>query len=287
MKREIIKIDDEKCNGCGLCIPNCQEGALKIIDGKCRLVSELFCDGLGACIGYCPEGALTIELRDAEEYNEVEVLKIMLKQSMNVVSEHLRHLKEHNAIEYYSQAINYLKDNHIDIPIHLGTKSNTNQGCSCPGAQEVSIRHNQEPNRGEEILDNSTDLQSKLEQWPIQLHLVNPFSPYFHNKDLVIAATCSGFADANIHRDYIKNNALIIACPKLDVTDPYTDKLKAIIDNCLINKIIVLKMEVPCCTGLTKITLSAKSRSQKSDLIIEEHTLSLNGKIIGEKIVSG
>lgn len=115
MKRKIIKIDEEKCNGCGLCIPNCPEGALQIIDGKVRLVSDLYCDGLGACLGYCPQGAITVVEREAEKYVETKVMDNIVKQGTNVIKAHLKHLKEHNQDAYLKEALNYLKEKEIKI----------------------------------------------------------------------------------------------------------------------------------------------------------------------------
>ena len=115
MKRKIIKIDEEKCDGCGACIPNCPEGALKVIDGKLRLVSDLFCDGLGACIGYCPQAAITIEEREAGTYDEKKVMENIVRQGKNVIVAHLKHLKEHNQREYFNQALDYLKKKEMDL----------------------------------------------------------------------------------------------------------------------------------------------------------------------------
>ncbi|MBI5144218.1 MAG: 4Fe-4S binding protein [Candidatus Omnitrophica bacterium] len=117
MKRKIINIDEEKCNGCGLCIPNCPEGALQIIDGKVRLVSDLYCDGLGACLGYCPLGAITIEERESQPYEERRVMANIVRQGHNVIKAHLKHLKEHNQTEYLKQAIEYLKERGLDYAV--------------------------------------------------------------------------------------------------------------------------------------------------------------------------
>lgn len=119
MKRKIIKIDEEKCNGCGLCIPNCPEGALQVIDGKVRLVSDLYCDGLGACIRHCPEDAITIEERDAEKYDERKVMTNIVRQGENVIKAHLKHLKEHHQDEYLKEALAYLKEKEIDNPLEV------------------------------------------------------------------------------------------------------------------------------------------------------------------------
>lgn len=128
-KRKIIRIDEEKCNGCGLCIPNCPEGALQVIDGKVRLVSDLYCDGLGACIGHCPVGAITIEEREAEKYDERKVMGNIVKQGKNVIKAHLEHLKGHNQTEFFNQALDYLKEQNIESPLLEDSAGQTNRGC--------------------------------------------------------------------------------------------------------------------------------------------------------------
>lgn len=138
-KRKIIKIDEEKCNGCGLCIPNCPEGALQIIDGKVRLVSDLYCDGLGACLGYCPQGAITIEQREAQVYDEKKVMSNIVKQGKNTIIAHLKHLKEHNQNEYFNQALEYLKENAIENPLKDLPEIKPHSS-SCPGTQAIDFR---------------------------------------------------------------------------------------------------------------------------------------------------
>ena len=135
-KRKIIKIDEKKCTGCSLCIPNCPEGALQMIDGKARLISDLFCDGLGACIGHCPEGAITIEEREAERYEEKKVMENIVKQGKNVIKAHLEHLKEHNQDEYLKQAVEYLKENNIKLPD--GDVLTRDKECACPGSKVMT-----------------------------------------------------------------------------------------------------------------------------------------------------
>lgn len=137
-KRKIIKIDEEKCNGCGLCIPNCPEGALQVIDAKVRLVSDLYCDGLGACIGHCPVGAITIEEREAEKYDEKRVMGNIVKQGKNVIKAHLEHLKGHNQIDLFNQAMAYLKEQNIESPLLEDSAGQTNRGC--PGTEIIDFR---------------------------------------------------------------------------------------------------------------------------------------------------
>ncbi len=280
MKRQIIQIDEDKCNGCGLCIPNCHEGALQIIDGKCRLISDLFCDGLGACIGHCPEGALEIIEREAEAYDERKVMALMLGQGMNVVTAHLKHLKEHNEMELYSQAINYLKENSINIPEHSIKKESMCSSGGCPGANTVVF--DKKPNAN---IEESKSLQSELNQWPIQLHLVNPNAQYLRDAEIGILSTCSAFSTPNIHKDYIANRAVLVACPKLDYTEPYTPKLQEIFKNNNTQKVVIVRMEVPCCGGLTKIAVDAARLSEVKGIIVEEHTLSIQGDFLKKSIL--
>jgi len=192
MKRQIIKIDEDKCNGCGLCVPNCPEGALQMIDGKARLVGELLCDGLGACIGNCPEGAITIEKREAEEYNEIKVIENIVNAGPEVLSAHIKHLNDHNQQEYLKQAIEYLEKNNIDVPDTKKKKEET-LACGCPGTMMKDFR-NKEEKIGVVHGGSSVSVKSQLRQWPTQLHLVNPHAPYFQNADLLIAADCVAFA---------------------------------------------------------------------------------------------
>lgn len=138
MKRKIIKIDEEKCNGCGLCIPNCPEGALRIIDGKARIVSDLYCDGLGACIGYCPQGAITIEEREAEKYDERKVMANIVQQGKNVIKAHLEHLKSHNQSQYFKEAMDYLKERGVEI---VFDKEAGNTSVECLGAKIIDFRN--------------------------------------------------------------------------------------------------------------------------------------------------
>lgn len=137
MKRKIIKIDEEKCNGCGLCIPNCPEGALQVIDGKVRLVSDLYCDGLGACIGHCPQGAITVEERQAEPYDERKVMANIVKQGKNVIIAHLKHLTGHKQDEYLKEALDFLKEKCIEVEFNIESQPGS---VECPGTKAMDFR---------------------------------------------------------------------------------------------------------------------------------------------------
>lgn len=274
-KRKIIKIDEEKCNGCGLCIPNCPEGALQVIDGKVRLVSDLFCDGLGACIGHCPEDAITTEEREAEAYDERKVMENIVKQGKNVIKSHLEHLKEHGEQELFTQAIDFLKEKNIEMPEDvIIPKGKESLPCGCPGAMVKDFR----VNRGDNVKPEKTlSSQSQLMQWPVQIMLVPPRAPYLNNADLLFAADCVPFAYADFHRDLLKGKILLVGCPKLDDVAFYTEKITQILKVNNIKSITCAHMEVPCCSGLVNILKTAIANSAK-DIQFKDITISIKGE---------
>jgi ferredoxin len=271
MERDIIKINEEKCTGCGNCITGCPEGALQIIDGKARLVSDLFCDGLGACIGDCPEGAIEVERREAEPYDEHEVMGNIVKAGPNVIKAHLQHLQEHGQDELVNQAIDYLEANNIEVPDY----EEKPLACGCPGSMVQDLSQNRMESKSEPQI-----FTAELKNWPVQLQLLNPNAPYFKNADLLIAADCAPFAYANFHQRFLKDKILIILCPKLDKTiDQYVDKLAQIFEKQDIKSISIVHMEVPCCGGIEIIVKRALEKAQKN-IIIKDYTISINGEII-------
>ena len=272
MKRKIIKIDENKCNGCGQCIPNCPEGALRVIDGKVRLISDLFCDGLGACIGHCPLGAIKIEEREAQEYEEKIVMANIVKQGKNVIKAHLAHLKDHGESGYLSEAIEYLKENGFDLKGLVDEPKPMK--CGCPGSNVVDFT-------GESGKDKETEKHesvSYLRQWPVQLTLVPPSAPYLNNADLLIAADCVPFAYAGFHQDFLKGKVLLVGCPKLDDADFYTEKLTEIFKNNAIKSVTCVHMEVPCCFGLVHLVKEAIKRSGK-DIPLDVVNISIKGTV--------
>ncbi len=286
MKRQIIKIDDEKCNGCGACVPNCAEGALQIVDGKARLISDLFCDGLGACIGHCPVGAIIIEEREAEKYDEVKTMaENIVPAGENTVRVHLKHLLDHNETGYYNEAVNYLKEKGIPNPLEKEVvKSNCNTHGGCPGSKMMDFTENTKIKEEHNSSKTETVSQeSELRQWPVQLHLVSPHASYFKGADVVLAADCVAFAMGNFHSEYLKGKALAIACPKLDSgKDIYIEKLTAMIDESRINTLTVLRMEVPCCGGLTILAREGAAKAKRR-IPIKEVTVSIKGEILSEE----
>ncbi len=280
MLRKIVKIDDDKCNGCGNCIPNCAEGALQIIDGKARLISDLFCDGLGACIGFCPEGAMIIEEREAEPYDEKKVMETIIKGGNNVIKAHLEHLKEHNEIEYYNQALEFLKENAIPFSIET-PKPKHRHGGGCPGSRMQQFN--------EEVKETSEPTEkrpSQLRQWPVQLHLLNPMAPYFRNADVLLASDCSAFTAGDFHNDYLKGKTLAIACPKLDDgQENYVEKLTLMISESNIKSLTVLVMEVPCCRGLLIMAQNAIQKSGK-EIPLNVIVMSIKGEKLAEQRIA-
>ena len=293
MEREIIKIDEDLCNGCGLCVPNCHEGALQIIDGKVRLISDLMCDGLGACIGHCPEGAITIERREAEPYDEVKVMEIMVSKGFNTVVAHLRHLREHQETLFLKQGMGYLIANESKLnfmvndvknAVHQQVNSPVESECGggCPGSRTV-VFDPAEFKMADVPLKGS--LQSQLRQWPVQLHLINPGASHFIGSDLLVAADCSAFALGDFHSNWLKNKTLVIACPKLDQgKEIYLQKIISLIDNAKVNTITVLIMEVPCCGGLLQLVGMAISRAGRK-VPVKAITVSIRGEILSEEWV--
>lgn len=299
MERDILKIDEELCNGCGLCVPNCHEGALQVIDGKVRLVSELMCDGLGACIGYCPEGAITIETREAEPYNEIKVMDKMVSKGKNTITAHLKHLKDHGETGFLGDAVKYLKEHRNELDFNLDTvlsevhnhgkkkdqecggHNHDHSGGGCPGSRAVEIDRNSTVSAS----GLSFDQPSELKQWPVQMHLLNPEASYLKNTDLLLAADCVAFSMGNFHSTHLRGKSLAIACPKLDHgIETYIEKLRIMIDNAKVNTITVMMMEVPCCGGLLQMVRSAQAKASRK-VPVKMMVVGISGGILSEEWV--
>lgn len=254
MIRKMVKIDEEKCNGCGECVPSCAEGAIQIIDGKAKLLADNLCDGLGACLGDCPLGAITVEEREADEYD------------VAAVDEHLKEigrepLPHHN--EPVAPAVSGCPS--------AAVKSFAAPVGGCPSARTMSF---DEPSTEDSA--DSASRPSRLAQWPIQLHLVPPTAPFFQNADVLLAADCAPFAYADFQEDMLKGKALAIACPKLDNTEPYVEKLTAMITQSNIKSLTVVHMEVPCCNGLVLMAKQAIADSGR-DIPFETVCIGIRG----------
>ena len=265
MKRKIIRIDEDKCTGCGDCIPNCPEGAIQIIDSKARLISDLFCDGLGACLGHCPEDAIHIEEREAQPYDEAQVMLNIVKQGPNVVRAHLDHLRDHGETELLRQALAVLE------------KHGRPPATGCPGSRSITL---QQPSK---LVSASPDeTPSQLTHWPIQLHLISPRAPHFSGSDLLLAADCAAYAAGDFHTKFLAGRTLAIACPKLDTgQEVYAAKLRALIDNSELRSITVLIMEVPCCMGLFRLVQQVASEAARK-VPVHCKVLGIKGEILRE-----
>ena len=235
MIRKIVQIDEEKCNGCGLCVPACAEGAIKIVDGKARLAADSLCDGLGACLGDCPQDAITIIERDAAAFDEAAVEQL---QKAKEAAEKLRELPRHG-------------------------------GCPGSRAMQFEAAPTDEP---------AVRPQSTLAQWPVQLGLVPVSAPYFQNADLLITADCVPFAYAGYHHDFLAGKAVVVGCPKLDDVRFYREKLTDILRSSDIKSITVLRMEVPCCSGIVMAAREALAASGK-EIPFREVTITIRGEI--------
>jgi NAD-dependent dihydropyrimidine dehydrogenase PreA subunit len=248
MLRKIVKIDPDKCNGCGECVPSCAEGAIKIIDGKAVLSADNLCDGLGACLGECPLNAITVEEREADEFDEAAVE---------------RHLAARG------------KPTPVHQHVHLVPAPSQNQaGGGCPGSRAMSF------NRPDETPASApnTARQSQLAQWPVQLHLVSTTAPYFQGADLLITADCVPVAYAGYHEDFLKGKAVVMGCPKLDDNSFYQQKLTELFIKSDVKSITVLKMEVPCCGGIAVAARQALAASGKQ-IPYKEVTIGIQGII--------
>lgn len=274
-KRKIVKIDEKKCNGCGLCIPNCHEGALQIIDKKARLISDLFCDGLGACIGHCPQGAITIVERVALPYDEVKTMQEnIVPKGKNTIKAHLQHLKDHDETKYLNEAISYLKAKKIAVP---KLDNDIGEIGGCPGSKTQSFSTPRKEESGKR--------DPQLTHWPVQLHLIHPQAPQYIGKDVLLVADCVAYSLADFHKDYLSGKSLAIACPKLDSDqEVYISKIKSMIDDAKIKSLTVMIMEVPCCGGLLYMAIQARDASKRK-IPIQTITVGVKGNILSQSKV--
>jgi NAD-dependent dihydropyrimidine dehydrogenase PreA subunit len=248
MIRKIVQIDEDKCNGCGLCVPSCAEGAITIVDGKARLAADNLCDGLGACLGDCPQNAITVIERDSDEFDEA------------AVEEHLKKIGRAPA-------------SHHQPPGASSPPAATHQG-GCPGSRVMSFAA---PAAAGPATAGAHQ-PSQLRQWPVQLHLVPTTAPYFQDADLLIAADCVPFAHANFHEEFLQGKALVIGCPKLDDNKFYTEKLTELLRVSTVRSVTVLRMEVPCCGGIVAAAVQALQASGK-DIPFKEVVIGIDGTV--------
>jgi ferredoxin len=295
MKRKIIEIDESRCDGCGACIPNCQEGALQIVDGKARLISDLFCDGLGACVGKCPVGAMQVVEREAEPYDERRTMREkIIPAGINTIKVHLKHLQDHGERRLYLQALEVLDEQEIKLPDEgKPAAAGGAGGGGCPGsmsrlfAQAPAVAGGCPGSRAQVFGRDAAAAPvaagksvSELRQWPVQLALVNPNAAFFDHAELLVAADCAPFAYEKFHRDFLAGKIVINFCPKLDDgLDRYIEKLAAIFRLHEIASVTVVRMEVPCCGGTEDIVRRALAQAG-SALEPVIRVISLDGKIV-------
>lgn len=248
MIRKIVSIDQDKCNGCGLCVPACAEGAIRIENGKAVLSADNLCDGLGACLGDCPMDAIKIIEREADEFDEEAVEKHLAATGRAPLA--------HAAPAAPAKP--------AAAPAHHG---------GCPGSRAMSFA----PRPAEQEAPAAGKQPSQLAQWPVQLHLVPTTAPYFQGADLLIAADCVPFAYADFHRDLLAGKAVVIGCPKLDDTRFYTEKLTELFRVSDIKSITVARMEVPCCGGIVMAARQAHAACGK-DIPFTEVVIGVRGE---------
>jgi Fe-S-cluster-containing hydrogenase component 2 len=271
MKRQIIEIDEARCNGCGDCIVGCAEGALQLVDGKARVVKEQYCDGFGDCVGTCPTGALKIIEREAEAYD------------IDATREHVLRTGGDEAVKRFDEA-----NAEHDAKEKAAQAPQLKTG-GCPGMQVRMAQKKETAAKPEttSVEGGGQVIKSDLEQWPIQLHLVPPTAPFFEGKELVVLSTCSPVASPDVHWRFVRGRSLVVACPKLDKTEGYAEKLAAIMAQNNIPKVLIVRMSVPCCGGLTSIVQQAYNASGRADLVVEEITIGLDGELLKTEKIAG
>lgn len=284
MQRKIIKIDEAKCNGCGNCITGCAEGALALVDGKAKLVKDNYCDGFGDCIGTCPTGALTFEEREAEAFDP-EAVKV-----------HVEALRGDEGVKRFEEA----HRRHSDRAGASGTSGcpgslsrlldrfsgKAVEGGGCPGS---APRQPQPVGSSEQTVsggDMPRVIKPEIDQWPLQLHLVPPSAPYFKDRELVLMSTCGPLSAPDINWRFVRGRGIAVACPKLDRTEGYAEKIADIIHEGNVPKVIVVRMEVPCCGGLTQLALTGVRLSGSDGVVVEEATVGIDGTLKSVKQVS-
>ena len=249
-----MEIDEAKCDGCGQCVPSCAEGAIAIRDGKARLVGEVLCDGLGACLGECPRGALTVVEREAEAFDEGAV-------------------KAHLAAPHAASAPPPRAPGRARLSVLAGGTGA--QGGGCPGSRPMTLGTGAPPDAGAPPASG----RSRLGQWPVQLHLVPPRAPWFRAADLLVAADCVPFAYARFHDDFLAGRAVVVGCPKLDDVGPYAGKLATIVAEGGVRSVTVVRMEVPCCGGISRLAREAIAASGR-DVPLREVVVAVDGRIL-------
>jgi len=264
MIRKIVQIDEAKCDGCGQCIPSCAEGAIALVNGKARLSAEVLCDGLGACLGECPQGAITVIEREAAAFDEAAV-KVHLERAG-----HAPHAAPPKAPPPPARP-------RLAV---VAPDPSSDAGGGCPGSRSRTL-----PRRGLAVVPGApgpglpaAGAESRLGQWPVQLHLVPLAAPYFQGADLLVAADCVPFAYPRFHEDFLAGRAVVIGCPKLDDNRFYAEKLGAILSRSEVRSVTVVRMEVPCCGGISQAARQGIATSGK-EIPLRDVVIGVDGVI--------
>ncbi|MGB2988128.1 MAG: 4Fe-4S binding protein [Phycisphaerae bacterium] len=268
MIREIVTIDEDLCNGCGECVPSCAEGAIQIIDGKARLVSDTLCDGLGACLGHCPQGAIKIERREATAFDEPAARRHLAGLEASVSQPH--------------QA----NEEAVTTPGAEGPAGHAHGGCPSSRFARLERAPRRSDTKTESGLDpGDTDQDSELTHWPVQLRLLPPAAPVLQGARLLVAADCVPFAYRGFHTDLLRDHVVVVACPKLDDPTGYVEKLTEMIRHNDLAEITVARMEVPCCGGILQMVLQARQLAE-SDVSVNDVLISIRGEVLARRQIS-
>lgn len=293
--RKIIEIDESLCNGCGDCVVGCAEGALQIVDGKARVVREDFCDGFGDCVGTCPTGALTIVERDVPDY-DAGAARVHVASTRG--AEGLAAFDDAAARHAPSPGP---RADHRPAPAggcpgsRMRVFPTAGDGVSPSSPNPSSVKGTPAfavtapvaggDDGGPVPADPGTIIPPNLGQWPIMLHLVPPHAPFFKDRELCVLSTCSPVAMPDTQWRFVRGRGVVVACPKLDRTEGYVDKLTAILGEPSIPRVLVVRMEVPCCSGLVAMTVQAARQCGRRDLQVVEATVGVDGRYLGEKVI--
>lgn len=283
IKRKIITINEEKCNGCGICIDACHESAIEIVDGKAKLVSDMYCDGLGDCLPNCPMDAIKMIEREADEYSQEAVDKRIedLKSNDSKCDSHtdtgcgcsgttpltITPVAENKPADLFTMA-SPKESSHS----HDHDHGHGEGGCNCNSKKAAFVFNDVENDSNEKI-------HSELRQWPVQIKLMNTSAAYLEGADILVAADCTAYAYGDFHRDFVKNRVVMIGCPKLDDNQYYVEKLTEIFKTNNINSLTVVRMEVPCCSGITQATRKALELCGKN-IPYKEINVGVNGVLV-------
>ncbi len=265
MIRDVVSIDEELCDGCGECVPACAEGAIEIVDGVARLVSDTLCDGLGVCLGHCPKGAIKVDRREAQAFDEVAV-----QERLSGVP----------------------GAGHVPRPTNGSRIAGSGLGGaadsahpSCPSSRFTQLARQPIEAGGEAETDSgtrSTAVASELGHWPVQLRLLPPTAPVLRRARVLVSADCVPVAYADFHAQLLRGHSAVIACPKLDDPRGYIEKLAEMIRHNEPEAITVAHMDVPCCTGILHMVLEARRRAGYG-VPVRDIVISTRGQVVAEQ----